>query len=157
MDTATRKPRIVTMNEWTAAGLMLECPNYDCAGISDLWSRLRAFLGRSGAYRDGYGISLPLPGSRRGNCYWAAVRLQPGDSLPAGLDSLAMPARRYAVWQYHDDPARLPLEFGEIFSTRLLAAGLHQDPHWTAMEYYPPDWHDMANGKVKCDLYVAIS
>ena len=156
MDTATRQPRIVTMAEWTAVGLMLECPDYECSGIATLWERLRGFLGRSSGITEGYGISLPLPSSTRGNCYWAAVRLMPGDSLPAGLSSIAIPAKRYASWPFHDAPGKLPQAFGEIFSTRLLAAGLHQDPDWIAIEHYPPDWHDMAAGKIRCDLMVAI-
>jgi len=157
MDTATRKPRIVIMGEWTAAGLKLDCPNYECSGITELWKRLRGFLGRTESLGDGYGISLPLPGAARGNCYWAVVRLQPGDALPAGLDSLALPARRFAVFPFHDHPSRLPAAFGEIFTHRLLAAGLHPDPHWLTLEHYPPDWYDEAAQKVRCDLHVAIS
>jgi predicted transcriptional regulator YdeE len=136
---------------------MLECPDYECSGITALWRKLRGFLGRSTGYSEGYGISLPLPGSSRGSCYWAAVRLRPGDTLPAGLSSIAMPAKRYASWPFQDYPSRLPQTFGEIFSQRLLAAGLHPDPHWITLEHYPPDWFDEAAGKLKCDLLVAIS
>lgn len=157
MDTAALKPRIVTMAEWTAVGLMQECPNYDCDGISELWARLNGFLGRADAPRHHFGISMPANGGARGICYWAAVKLMPGDAIPAGLGSIAIPAKRYACWKFHDEPAKLPGEMGEIFCRRLLAAGLHQDPDWIAIERYPPDWLDEKSGKFHCDLMVAIS
>ncbi|MCB1221572.1 MAG: GyrI-like domain-containing protein [Planctomycetales bacterium] len=156
MDTVALKPRIVTMGEWTAVGLALDCPNYDCQGISELWQRLNAFLGRTDAPRDRYGISIPMPGGK-GIHYWTAVRLMPGDAIPAGLDSIAIPSKRYAVWHFHDDPHRLPRAMGDIFSRRLLDAGLHHDPHWVALEHYPAGFLDEQGGKLHCDLMVAIA
>ncbi len=115
METAAQKLRIVTMAEWTAVGLMFECPEYECSGIC-------------------------MPAGRGGGiCYWTAVMLMPGEAIPAGLSIIAIPAKRYACWHFHDEPGKLPREMGDIFGIRLLASGLHQDPDWIAIEHYPPD------------------
>jgi predicted transcriptional regulator YdeE len=156
MDAAQSTHRIVEMPAWTAAGLMLDCPGFDGSGIGELWHMFNLMLGDFSEHEGRYGISLPLPDEVAGFRYWAVVKLRDGGTVPKGLDSTVVPARRYAVYPFHDHPAQMPGAFGEIYGTRLGEAGLSQDPNWVALEYYPPHWHDEAAGKFRCDLFVAI-
>ena len=156
MDAAQQDHRIVEMPAWTAAGLWIDCPNFDASGIGELWQRFGA-IAHSVTEHDGiFGISLPLPDGSMGMRYWAVMKCNAATPVPDGLESMQMPAKRFAVWPFYDHPSQMPAAFQDIFHKRLQAAGLESDPAWTSMEFYPPDWHDEAAQKFKCDLYVAI-
>ena len=145
---------VVDMQAFTVVGLGLDCPNFDASGIGELWTRFNA---RCSELPDGgrvLGVGLPR---QNGFYYIAGHEVPAGTPVPEGMESTLVPGGRWFKVHFYDHPSQMGPTFGKMFSELIPAAGLQHKPGPVCLEEYPPDWHDEANQKFKCDLFVELA
>jgi predicted transcriptional regulator YdeE len=145
---------VVTSPKLTVVGLGVDCPGYDGSGIGERWMQFNARCGELPEHGRAIGVSLPR---ENGFYYVAGYAVQPGTAVPEGMEAAEVPAAEYYCYRFYDHPSQMPAAFGRIFHEGLAEAG-RKTPHGpVCWEEYPPDWHDEAAGKFKCDLYVQLA
>lgn len=74
---------------------------------------------------------------------WAAVEIAAGSAVPAGLETLALPAGQYAVFDYRGTPAEFGAFAEQIYRRYLPHSGYRLDdrPHFEVLgpSYRPDD------------------
>lgn len=123
------------------AGLRGRFDESNKAGIPDLWQRLDGFMpieGQSG--RRTFGV---MWAAGDGFHYQASVALEPGASLPDGLEIKDVPEQTYLVFRHELDGSdihpQMQAAVREIWGVRLPACGykLARGPD---LEVYPPNF-----------------
>jgi predicted transcriptional regulator YdeE len=145
---------IVSSPAVTVIGLGVDCPNYDGSGIGECWMRFNSRQGELPAGGRALGVSLPR---ENGFYYVAGHEVPAGTPVPEGMETAEIPAADYFCYQFHDRPEQMPAAFGRIFHEGLSSAGVKAAAGPVCWEHYPPDWHDEAAGKFRCELLVQLA
>lgn len=138
---------------FTVIGLGLDCPGFDGSGIGGLWTQFNVRAGELPAGRV-WGAGLPR---ENGFYYIAGHQVAEGTPVPDGMEATEIPAAKYFHVEFHDHPSQMGPTYSRMFSELIPAAGLKHAPGPVCLEDYPPDWHDEAAGKFRCNLYVQLA
>ena len=124
------------------AGLSAVFAPAGMAGIPQLWARLDAAVNLAALAAGSFGACMAAPEGEPGTLrYLAGVRLEEGESAPAGLEVITLEPRSYLVFRQvlngPDLHPQMQAAAREIWGERLPRSGvrLAQAPD---LEFYPP-------------------
>ncbi len=145
---------IVERGTMRLSGMAVDCPGFDTSGISPLWDRFIPRLSELAGCQGVWGACLP---ANDGFKYVAGAELAEVQPLPAGFETVEVPAGRYLKAPFHDHPSKMSAEFQRIFSDLIPSLGLQVQPGCHCLEEYLSDGHDPVTGAMKVNLYVELS
>jgi len=159
--TAGRQPgtlsdahRIEKWGPFSVIGAGVDCVSGDTSGIFKLWSETFGTLTPPENYRGVVGVCYDTaPDTWR---YMAAYLVDHTARAPEGTEKKTFPATKFAIWDFKGTPPQMSEAFGEIFKTRLPAAGLESLPNSVCVELYPPEPMDESTGQLRAALHVPV-
>jgi AraC family transcriptional regulator len=148
--------RIETSKPVILAGRNGSFPIGPSPGIKDLWASFMADFGKVDGqvgYKS-YGVCHSFDG--RGNMdYMAAVEVQDAGQVPGYLFTLAIPARKVAVFAHHGPLAEISKTWALIFDQGLSNAKLTVAPG-AQFEVYPEDM-GLADATTPIEIHIPVS
>jgi len=116
-------PTLTDRDAFTVVGPSIRCTFEDTSEIPTLW---RKFNEREDEVADtpnaAYGVCFA--GDDKGFSYLAGMEPSPGKAIPDGMQSLAIPAQKYAVFTHSGHISDLPKTVYSIWNKALADAGL---------------------------------
>ena len=149
-------PRFETRSAFIAAGLAIDLDQGKSAAIPALWQRLNTHFGHVPGQigREAFGLCwTPAEGRTR---YLAAVRVASADDLPAGFETLSIPAQTYAVFPHADHVNGIPATIDAAFRTWLPVSGRKLGAFPDVFELYGEDF-DPQSGRGKVEIWLPLA
>jgi AraC family transcriptional regulator len=156
------EPRIVQRGSFRVAGAAIrtsEEENRRSGTIPAFWKRVRA----DGAFWDEFGkiavgsatLGLSTDFDGRSFSYWIAREVEAGAGVPAGMQSVTIPAQRYAVFTAAGAFPQSVWELVDFVYGDWLKRSGHRRAGGPDFEWYDSRY-DVASGSGEIDLYVPI-
>jgi AraC family transcriptional regulator len=150
---ASMSHEIVERGPLQLSGLALNCPGFDTSGIPPLWDSFIPRLGELAGCQGVWGACLP---AKEGFKYLAGAELTVAEPLPAGFETVQIPAGKYLKAPFNDHPSKMSAEFQRIFQDLIPSLGLQVEPGCHCLEEYLSEGHDPVTGAMKVNLYVEL-
>lgn len=148
-------PELRTRDAMRIVGLSVQCTFEDNSAIPALWQQFNARAHEvAGASQAAYGVCCDADGA--GNFRYVAGMVAPPDAArPAGMDEVALPAGRYAVFAHHGQIADLPKTIYSVWNRALQDSGytLRQAPDF---ELYDQRF-DVETGRGTVELWMPVA
>jgi predicted transcriptional regulator YdeE len=119
------EPRIEKWGPFTVIGAGVDCGN-DPSPIFALWNRFFTDYGAPDTHNGVVGVCFTTAPDFFH--YMAAYLVPHGTKAPEGLSQKTFPGTMFAVWPFKGTPKEMGLTFGDIYKSRLAAAGLTRIP-----------------------------
>ncbi|WLR91859.1 AraC family transcriptional regulator [Shinella zoogloeoides] len=150
-------PRIETLDAFVIAGLGADFEPGKAAGIPALWQKFNEYFGHIPGQTDktAFGLCRMLPG-KEGFRYVAGVRVARSDDLPAGFETIHVPAQSWAMFPHESHVNGIAATADAAFRTWLPASGRTIGPFPDVLEFYGEDF-DPETGVGRVEIWLPLA
>ena len=152
------EPRFETTPAMLMAGLQQTYSYGGNAGIPSQWQQFNVYFGEipSQIGNVAYGICTQADGQDGSFQYMTAVEVRATDGLPAGFQSLKLPAQTYAVFAHRGHISSIQATCHAIFAEWLPASGYKHAGLPDLMERYD-DRFDVRTGTGLTEIWIPVA